>query len=150
MIATTATAAAGLADRVVTISRHLVRARRRREPRRIRCLSQEYRMSPLLRPSHRRHPADLGAAVASSEAAASAGAAASAKDTALVEVDSGTAAASPEDMASVEVDSAALMGALATARNEFAPSVPSNRFGLRRIRTARDHTLMTTIEDCVI
>ena len=68
-------------------------------------------MSPVLRPSHRRRPADLGAAGASSEAAASAGAAASAKDTALV-----------------EVDSAALMGALATARDEFAPSVPSNRW----------------------
>ena len=94
-------------------------------------------MSPVLRPSHRRHPADLGVAVASSEAAASAGAAASVKAVASDE------AVSAEDVASVEVDSAAHMGALATARDEFAPSVPSNRLVSKKIRAARDYALIT-------
>jgi hypothetical protein len=88
-------------------------------------------MSPVLRPSHRRHPADLGVAVASSEAAASVKAVASDE------------AVSAEDVASVEVDSAAHMGALATARDEFAPSVPSNRLVSKKIRAARDYALIT-------
>src|SRR6266478_4509175 len=86
-IATAATAAAGLVDMVVTLSRHfeLDPARGRREPRHIRCLPWEYRMSPVRRPSHPRHPVDLGTAVTSTEELAS------------LEVDSGTAAVSAED-----------------------------------------------------
>jgi hypothetical protein len=116
-IATTATAAAGLVDTVVTISRHLERARRRQGPRHIRCLSQEYRMSPVRRPSHRRHLADLGTAAASTE------------EVTWVEVDSGAAAASAEEAASVEVDSAALAAALAIAKRSFVPPICENRLG---------------------
>ncbi len=87
-IATTATASAGLVDMVVTISHHLEPepARRRQEPRHIRCVSQEYRASPVRRRSHRRHQADLGTAAASVK------------------------------VASAEVDSAALAAASATAK----------------------------------
>ncbi len=61
-------------------------------------------MSSVLRPSHRRHPADLGTAAASGEKVAS------------VEVDSVTAVVSPKDVVSVEVDSAVHMEALADAK----------------------------------
>ena len=60
-------------------------------------------MSPVRRPSHRRHP-DLETTVTSTEGVAP------------LEVDSGTAAVSAEDVASVEADSAVLKEALATAK----------------------------------
>src|SRR5260370_25594406 len=96
-------------------------------------------MSPVLRPSHRRHPADLAVAVASSEAAASAGAAASVKAVASDE------AVLAEDVASVEGDSAAHMGALATARKEFSPPVPFKPLVFKKNPAARDFASITHI-----
>jgi hypothetical protein len=77
-------------------------ARHRQEPRHIRCLSQEYRMSPVDRPWYRRHLADLGTAAASVEEAA----VASAEEVAVA-----LAEAAASEWA---VDSAAVMKALAT------------------------------------
>jgi hypothetical protein len=95
----------------VTITRHLELqpARGRQEPRSIQCLSQEYRTCPV-RPSHRRHPEDLGTAAASTT-----------EEVASVEMDSGTAAAWAEATASAEVDSAAVMAALAANRMRKKP-----------------------------